>query len=511
MVMKTNKRLLLSPCLIVLALLFTSAAPPQAEALVDSCDAAYSRQDYAAAYRYGLQALPLCEGTVLEADCLNLLAMTTFRQSDFERAIDYAKRCFAIDERSGDPDVMSSSLNTLAGIFIGANQPREAEKYILKAIDLARQADNPARMAVLQGMASEVYHALGDDQQALQHITIACDIEQKLGRADKLAMRQAQKASVLIGLHKYAEAEDILKSAIPTLREVGDYHSLGIADNKMGMAILQLGRNKEAIPYFKQAALIFTQMGDLANEMHAQRGLYECLYKSDPDSANVHLARFDLLKDSLYSNATAEMMARYDAEFRLDQLKQENEMHQQAHQSQQRRIRLIIGLCVLFVVAVVLVLWWTHRRMVKREQALKQYFAQRQLTTQSDTPDDSEDAPSGQSVEARTNGADNDFMSRLDGAVQKALSQGGLSVETVASEMYITRGQLNRRVKAITGVTTQQYILHLRLEQGRLLLESTELPIAEIGYQCGFEDAASFSRAFKRAFGQSPTQFRTKD
>ncbi len=509
--MKTTKSLLKIPLLFMLALSFTSMTPQQAESLVDSCDAAYGRQSYDEAYQYGLQALPLCEGTDLEADCLNLLAMICFRQSNFEQAINYAKRCYAIDARSGDPDVMSSSLNTLAGIFIGANQPKEAEKYILKAIDLAQQANNPARMAVLQGMASEVYHALGDDVEALEHITQACDIEQQLGRTDKLAMRQAQKASVLIGLHQYAEAEDILKTAIPTLLEVGDYHSLGIADNKMGMAILQLGRNEEAIPYFKQAALIFTQMGDLANEMHAQRGLYECLYKSDPDSANLHLARFDLLKDSLYSNATAEMMARYDAEFRLDQLKQENEMHQQAQQSQQRRIRLIIGLCVLLVVTVVLVLWWAHRRMKKREQALEQYFAQRQLTHQSAAAGNTEDAPSEAAVEARPNGADNEFMSRLDGAVQKALSQGGLSVEAVANEMCITRGQLNRRVKAITGVTTQQYILHLRLEQARQLLESTQLPVSEIGYQCGFDDATSFSRAFKRTFGLSPTQCRTME
>ncbi len=486
----------------------------QAEALVDSCDAAYCRQDYDNARLYGTQALPLCEGTDLEADCLNLLAMIAFRQSDFEHAIQYAKRCYLIDQRTGDPDVMSSSLNTLAGIFLGANQPKEAEKYILKAIDLAQQADNPPRMAILQGMASEVYHALGDDQQALQHITIACDIEQQLQRTDKLAMRQAQRASVLIGLHQYAEAEDILKTAIPTLLEVGDYHSLGIADNKMGMAILQLGRNEEAIPYFQQAAHIFTQLGDLTNEMHAQRGLYECLYKSNPDSANIHLARFDLLKDSLYSNATAEMMARYDAEFRVDQLKHENEIQQQANRSQQRNMLITLCLAAFLIVTILLILWATHRRMKKREQALRQYFAQRQQDIPSPTNNINIDAsPSQNPQDANLRAADNEFMQRLDQTVRKAMTKATahntLSIEALASDMCISRGQLNRRVKAITGVTTQQYVLHLRLEQGRQLLENTQLPVSEIGYQCGFEDATSFSRAFKRAFGLSPTQFRT--
>ncbi len=83
---------------------------------------------------------------------------------------------------------MSSSLNTIAGIYIGANQPREAEKYIVKAIDMARRADNPARLAVLCGTASEVYHALLDDEQALRYADQAYEIDSRLGRGDRAAV-----------------------------------------------------------------------------------------------------------------------------------------------------------------------------------------------------------------------------------------------------------------------------------------------------------------------------------
>lgn len=477
--------------------------PPQAEQLLDACDEAYLRQDYAEAYANGLKALPLCEGTDLEADCLNLLAMISFRQSHFDQAIDYARRCYQLDEKSGDADVMSSSLNTLAGICIGANQPKEAEKYILQALELGKQVDNPARMAVLRGTASEVYHALGNDQEALKHIDAACDIEQKLGRQDKLAVRQTQKASVLVGLHRYAEAEEILRQAIPVLKETGDYHSLGIADNKMGMAILQQGRNKEAVPYYEEAAYIFVQMGDLTNEMHAQRGLYESLWKSDPDSAKVHLERFDLLKDSLYSNATAEMMARYNAEFGLDQLKRENELQQEEQASHRRHMRYIIIGVVLLLLLVAGILWWMHRQFVKREKTLQEFFA-RQDEERGTRSEERE----ARSEEGMLSATDRQFLDKLNGFIQNHLQDGGLSIESLASEMCITRGQLNRRVKTITGATTQQYVLRLRLEQAMQLLQTSELTISEIGYRCGFEDATSFSRAFKRTFGQPPTQYR---
>ena len=115
----------------------------------------YGVQQYKEALEVAREALPLTRGTESEADCLNLLAIINIRLSDYQEAALYAKECYAIDEKSGDPDVMSSSLNTLAAIYMGANQPKEAERYVLKGIEMAEKANNPSRMAVLQAMASE--------------------------------------------------------------------------------------------------------------------------------------------------------------------------------------------------------------------------------------------------------------------------------------------------------------------------------------------------------------------
>ena len=497
----TVKRLLLLSIVFIASLAYAS---PSADDLLQSCEDSYLQQDYASALTFGKQALPLCEGTDMEADCLNLLAMICFRQSDFEQAIDYAQRCYRLDAKTGDPDIMSSSLNTLAGICIGANQPKEAEKYILQALELGKQVDNPARMAVLQGTASEVYHALGNDQEALKHITAACDIERKLGRHDKLAVRQTQKASVLIGMHRYEEAEEILRQSIPTLKEIGDYHSLGIADNKMGMTILQQGRAREAVPYYREAASIFLQMGDLTNEMHARRGLYESLWKEQPDSAKIELERFDLLKDSLYSNATAEMMARYNAEFGLDQLKKENA--QQLEENARHKVHLrwiIIGIAALLLMIALLV--W---KMLHKPRAVAIETDMTEETNMTEASDMTESAQERQKENGPIASGDRQFIDKVDAIIKSHQPLGSLSMEELASEMCITRGQLNRRIKNITGETTQHYVLQLRLEQAMQLLQTSELTISEIGYRCGFEDATSFSRAFKRTFGQPPTQYR---
>ena len=142
---------------------------------------------------------------------------------------------------------------------------------------MAEKADNPSRMAVLQAMASEVYHAMGDDKRALPYIERAYEIDKEMGNEPRAMVRLAQKASVLIGQHEYKKAEATLQQVIPYLRQTPDRHSLGIALNKMGMALLSQDREKEAALYYREAAIIFREMGDPYNEVHAHRGLYECL------------------------------------------------------------------------------------------------------------------------------------------------------------------------------------------------------------------------------------------
>ena len=456
----------------------------------------YDQQDFKKAIEYGNKALPLCRDKGIEADCLNLLAMAHFRLSQFREAASYAKQCYILDEKSGDLDVMSSSLNTIAGIYLGANQPREAEKYILKAIQLAKQVDNPARMSVLQGKASEVYHALVNDKKALEHINIACDIEKKLGRDDMLMVRYAQKASVLIGLERYGEAETLLKDVIPFMRKVQDKISLGIACNKMGKALLAQQRNKEAIPYFREAAKIFVESGDIANEMHSRRGLYESLWNSNPDSAKIELNRFDLLKDSLYSNANAETLARYNAEFGFDELQKQNES--------QKKVMLYVILASIFLAALLaLLVWWLmNRRLKMREDALNATI--KALSSEKNIVNDKKE-------NIQLNSQDNELLQKVIDVVKNQMSNGSLSIESLANDMCLSRSQLNRRIKAVTGVTSQQYVMRVRLEHAKNLLDDSNLQVSEVAYQCGFDDVASFSRAFKRTFGKSPSQHRNAD
>lgn len=106
---------------------------------------------------------------------------------------------------------------------------------------------------------------------------------------------------------------------------------------------------------------------------------------------------------------------------------------------------------------------------------------------------------------------DKAFVDKFVEIVHNLMAAGKLDYKAIASEMFIGRAQLNRKLKAITGITTKEYILNLRLLRAKELLLSTDLTVAEIAYQCGMDDPGYFSTIFRKATGMTPMAYRIEN
>lgn len=493
---------------VLLVTISSSVWSQNANRLLYEADSLYAVQQYQEALTTAKKALPLCRGSESEADCLNLLAIINIRLADYEEAATYAKQCYILDEKTGDPDVMSSSLNTLAAIYMGANQEDEAEKYVLKGIEMAEKANNPSRMAVLQAMASEVYHAKGDDQKALSYIERAYQIDKELGNQAKAKVRLAQKASVLIGLHNYQEAITTLNEVIPFLRKSEDRQSLGIACNKMGMAQYSLKHEDEAIKYYREAADIFMALGDPYNEVHARKGLYEALWKKNPDEAKVQLDRFTSLKDSIYSNTSADKLAKYNAEFGNDWLQVEN------HEQRRAKLWAIGGFIVAIIVAIGI--WFMMRRRQQREKRLNMELSERirELREKYDILNEQYDnavATNKPDNHEELSVADRQFLEKTTNIVSELIQSGQIDANHVAEHLGMSLFQFRQRLTAVTDETPQSFIQNIRMRRACHLLDNhPEMTISEVALLCAYNDTPNFTRAFKKVFGQTPTQYQER-
>ncbi len=102
---------------------------------------------------------------------------------------------------------------------------------------------------------------------------------------------------------------------------------------------------------------------------------------------------------------------------------------------------------------------------------------------------------------------DMEFLKRITNIIYRESEKGSDIVSLLASEMCLSLSQLNRRIKAATGLTTTNYVLKVRLNKAKKLLMKSQKPIGEIALDCGFGDFAYFSRSFKKEFGMTPTSF----
>ncbi len=85
-----------------------------------------------------------------------------------------------------------------------------------------------------------------------------------------------------------------------------------------------------------------------------------------------------------------------------------------------------------------------------------------------------------------------------------------MSIDELAHSLYTSRTQLHRKIKSLTGMSITSYLNHIKVEKAKKLLTTTQLTISEIAYDVGFEDAAYFSRIFKKIAKISPVDYRQK-
>lgn len=103
---------------------------------------------------------------------------------------------------------------------------------------------------------------------------------------------------------------------------------------------------------------------------------------------------------------------------------------------------------------------------------------------------------------------ENDFLSRFRARVQAHLADEDLNVEQLGSELGLSRVQLYRKVKALTGYSPVELIRITRLKAADNLLKTTDKTVAEIAYAVGFATPSYFSKCYKELFGRQPGEVR---
>ena len=107
-------------------------------------------------------------------------------------------------------------------------------------------------------------------------------------------------------------------------------------------------------------------------------------------------------------------------------------------------------------------------------------------------------------------GYDEELMERIMKVVNENLSDSDFNVEKMCDEVGVSRTQLHRKLKEMTGVPTSEFLRNIRLNEAARLIREHKINITQVSYMVGFANNSHFSTAFKKYFGMSPTEYAAK-
>ena len=101
---------------------------------------------------------------------------------------------------------------------------------------------------------------------------------------------------------------------------------------------------------------------------------------------------------------------------------------------------------------------------------------------------------------------DQQFLDRVMNVIDEHISEEEFSIEEFGKDVGMSRSQMHRKLKALTGKSTSLYLRTVRLAKAKQMIEAKQGNISEISYQVGFSSPAYFSRCFKEEFGYTPSE-----
>ena len=111
-------------------------------------------------------------------------------------------------------------------------------------------------------------------------------------------------------------------------------------------------------------------------------------------------------------------------------------------------------------------------------------------------------------TEADISRNDQAFLTKVIDIIYSQMSQHNVNPQEIASALCISTKQLNRKISAITGQSLGKYIIQVRMNKAKNLLDSNNgYTIAEVSQLCGYEENSNFTRVFKQVYGITPSQY----
>ncbi|MDI5898568.1 hybrid sensor histidine kinase/response regulator transcription factor [Flavobacterium yafengii] len=110
----------------------------------------------------------------------------------------------------------------------------------------------------------------------------------------------------------------------------------------------------------------------------------------------------------------------------------------------------------------------------------------------------------------KTLSLDKEFIEKVLNYIKENISNPDLNVESLATQLKLSRSQFYRKIKVLTNQTANEFLRNVRLQKAKQILEMDNVSISEVSYKTGFSSPSYFTKCFKSYFGILPTDVKIK-
>ncbi|MEM9928418.1 MAG: ATP-binding protein, partial [Bacteroidota bacterium] len=113
-----------------------------------------------------------------------------------------------------------------------------------------------------------------------------------------------------------------------------------------------------------------------------------------------------------------------------------------------------------------------------------------------------------QAPEATATAPEDEFVLKVKTIILARLEDHELDVTALCREVGMSQSQLHRKLSALTGLSPNRFLRHIRLEKAQELLKDRTKSVNEVAYEAGYKDPSYFGRVFKQVMGETPAEWR---
>ncbi len=486
----------------------TAPLSPQAtDHLMQEGDSLFSADNYEEAivkYQECLTACRTRKDTTGMSDCYFQLSTIYQRLGNISMSIEMAKECLHLDSLTNKAENLSSTYNTLAALYYSSKDIASARKFINLAIELEKKTEHQENMASRYGLASEIYTKSDSAARGLLFAKQAYKLDSLAADTSSMGKRLCQMGDAYCALGEYTSAERTYHQAERFLLQSHNTYSLCITYKQLGNLYQQTGEKQKAIEYYEKSVdLARAYKMNFLLEFGVSR--LSSLYMDHNQARGLMYAQEAMeLKDSIYNEKTQLVGQQFSAQY--DLFNKEKKISEQENRIKVQKTMILAIFSFLILVLSVIGFYAYIRNMRRKKMELhhKYYHA----LTRDEDQSDSDRIESFNDSSIQSTESDRQFILKVDEIIKENIDVTALSSVLISDRICLGQRQLNRKMKAITGVDTGTYIRQKRLAKAKLMLKDSTVTIGDVQTACGFDSPSYFSRVFKEEIGMTPSEFR---